>query len=288
VKAVLEQIVSPEGSSFAVFNFASPRFQCPYHYHPEWELTLIQSGHGQRLVGDHLEPFAPGDLVLLGGNLPHTYFHSPDFDEGPRGARSLVIQFHPDLGGHFFKQAPECAGIRRLAQRCARGLVPGRKTSGQVIPLMHSLVPAPPLRRLALLLEILDLLAADTRARPLASPGFHPEFNKHQAGRLERACEWITLHFREPITLRQAARQAHLTPEAFSRFFRRATNRTYVHFLNELRIGHACRLLLESEESVASIAFASGFENLSNFNRRFLEFKGLTPRSFRSQARKNP
>ncbi len=286
MKAILEQIVSPDNASFVFFDSSSPRFRCPYHYHPELELTLIRSGRGHRLVGDDLAAFEPGDLVLLGANLPHTYFHSPDFDEGLEGARSLVVQFLPDLGGGLFSSAPECAGILRLFQRCARGLVPGKTARAKVLPRLLEFEEASPLRRMTLLLEVLDLLARDRQARPLASAGFRPEFNRHQARRLERACEWITCHFREPVTLAQAARQAHLTPSAFSRFFRRATNRTFVHFLNELRVGHACRLLLDTDQPIATIAYESGFENLSNFNRRFRDLKHLTPREFRAQTRK--
>jgi AraC-like DNA-binding protein len=149
---------------------------------------------------------------------------------------------------------------------------------------MRQLPLAAGIERLILLLEMLRRLAADSAARPLASAGFHPAFNQRQAHRIERVCEWLTLHFREPISLAAAARVASLTPAAFSRLFHRATNRPFTRFLNELRIGHACRLLLETDQPIAQIAFESGYENLSNFNRRFRELKHTAPRDFRQAA----
>jgi AraC-like DNA-binding protein len=139
-------------------------------------------------------------------------------------------------------------------------------------------------RRILLLIEILEILASDRKAVVLASPGFRPEFNEAQGTRIEKSCTWITQRFRGPITLVQAARAAHMSPPAFSRFFHRATNRTFVHFVNELRIGHACRRLLETDLGVAEIAYDCGYENLSNFNRRFRELRNMTPVHYRKTA----
>lgn len=281
MKAVLEEISPRESHSFAAFQFSMPRFLCPYHYHPEIELTLIVAGRGQRLVGDHLAPFSPGDLVLMGAELPHSYFHSPGFNEGPKGASSIVIQFRPDLAGGLL-HSPECRRIFLLLEKSKRGLTFEEKTRARVARLMPELVKAEGPPRLALLLEILHGLSSDSKATPLAGRGFRPVFNVNQAGRIGKICDWLTAHFQEPITLGQAAKKAHLTPAAFSRFFHRATNRPFVRFLNELRVSHACRLLLETDKAIAEIAFESGFENLSNFNRRFRDLKGITPRDFRS------
>jgi len=281
MRAVLEEIRTKDGFSFAAFEFSSPRFICPYHYHPEIELTLIAAGDGQRLVGDHLGAFHAGDLVLMGPELPHSYFHAPDFDQGPRGASSIVIQFRPESLPVLF-QSPECRPIRMLLEKSKRGMAFHRKTSREVEGRMRELLRAKGPERLILLLQILQRLAQVQPAEFLAGKGFDPQFNERQAGRIGSICDWLTAHFQEPITLGQAARKAHLSPAAFSRFFHRATNRPFVRFLNELRVSHACRLLLETDKTVATIAFESGFENLSNFNRRFRELKNCTPREFRS------
>lgn len=284
MRALLERINGRQNESFSVFHYFAPRFNCPYHYHPEIELTWILSGHGQRLVGDHLGSFEPGDLVLMGSELPHSYFNPPGFREGPKGARSVVLQFKPDCAGSVLQEAPECQKVRALLLRARQGLLFKGVVRPKVQSLMEALTEAKGSRRILLLIEILELLATDRKAAVLASPGFRPEFNEAQGTRIEKSCTWLTQRFREPVTLAQAARAAHMTPPAFSRFFRRATNRTFVHFVNELRIGHACRGLLETDRGVAEIAYDCGYENLSNFNRRFRELRGMTPLKYRSSV----
>lgn len=284
MRARLERISRKQNESFSVFHYFQPRFTCPYHYHPEVELTWILAGHGQRLIGDHLGNFETGDLVLMGSELPHSYFNPPGFRQGPKGAGSMVLQFRPDCAGGVLKEAPECQRVRLLLQRASRGLAFKGTVRTKVQTLLEGLARAKNSRRILLLLEILEILASDRKADVLASPGFRPEFNQAQGTRIEKACTWITERFREPITLVQAARAAHMSPPAFSRFFHRATNRTFVYFVNELRIGHACRALLETDRGVAEIAYDCGYENLSNFNRRFRELRNMTPVDYRKSA----
>jgi AraC-like DNA-binding protein len=274
MKAMLEQVVL-KPSSIVAFGFRSMKGCYPYHYHPEIELTLIRQGNGQRMVGDHLGDYQAGDLVLIGSDLPHMYFPSGD---------AIVVQFHPELGGGVLQQMEECHSFRSLFSRARRGLAFGSRHHRKFKPLLQTLLHATGPRRLILLLEILDLLANDSQAEPLASPGYRPKINSDQAQRIERVCNWITEHLRDTLTLENAAQQIHMTPSAFSRFFHRTTNRPFVRFVNEVRIGQASRLLLETDKSIAEIAFASGFENLSNFNRRFRELRGKTPRDYRATA----
>jgi len=283
VKATREYVETPLNGSFVHLCYRVPEFRCPYHFHPEYELTLIEAGVGQRLIGDHLAPFEPGDLVMIGPNLPHTFFHPPGFDGGPHGASSIVTFFQPDLAGALLTHAPEADAIRHLLERGRQGLTFDSAVRAEAAALLRGIAgEKEPFARVLRLLEALHLLSCDRKARPLASDGFRYSGNARQTERIERVCQWASRHFREPLTLEEAARRAHLSPAAFSRFFHRATNRPFTRFLNELRIGHACRLLLESDRTVAEIAFESGFDTLSNFNRRFRQFKTTTPREYRA------
>ncbi len=283
MKAKREHVGSEKNRTLEAGRFRVRRFDSPYHFHPESELTLIVKGIGQRLIGDHLASFAAGDLVFMGPNLPHTYFHAPEFDEGPSGAESLVFQFKTDVFSSLLA-TPDCVKLNRFFARSVRGLVIGGATRRRVVALMEQIETMEGWRRWPLLLEILGQLAESRDCQMLASEVYRAESNQRHTERIERVCDWITDNFREPVTLDAAAQKAHMTPAAFSRFFHRATNRTFVHFVNELRIGHASRLLIETEQSVAEIAFASGFENLSNFNRRFLQLRALTPTAYRERA----
>jgi AraC-like DNA-binding protein len=137
--------------------------------------------------------------------------------------------------------------------------------------------------RLVGLLEVLDLLSRSREAQPLSSPSFVPSLREGERERIDRVCRFLNDRYTERIPLGEAAERAHMSVPAFSRFFRRKTGRTFVAYLNELRTGHACRLLIETDKTVSEVCFASGFNNLSNFNRRFLTLKGMSPRAWRHE-----
>ncbi len=284
MKARLEKLTPP--GPIDAFGIRSTAFQAACHFHAEAEIVLIEAGNGRRLVGDRLTEFQPGDLVLLGGNLPHSYHSPPSPSPVRRGAaRATVVHFRWERLLDWEAWGLELRHLTRLHDQAAAGLVFGASTYRRVAPLLHQLPDAPPVARLGILLEILELMARATDRQTIATPGAAPPQDATHAARLDRVLAHIFTRFREPITLVETAQVAHLTPAAFSRFFRRATHKTFVRFVNELRIGCAARLLLETDRTIADIAFASGFRNLANFNRRFLEYRACPPSVFRRQAR---
>lgn len=281
MKAILEKIPLSSDRSFTVLDFELRRFDCPFHYHPEYELTLIASSTGQRYVGDHISRFVPGDLVLMGANLPHMYINDATF---PGKAHSRVIQFLPDCLGAGFFRLGEMKRIRALLDRARVGLVFHGRVRDKVAAAMEQLNKAEGTRRIALFLGILETLASSGAYRRLASPGYSPSLALYQGERINRVCELISKRFRENITQSEAAQIAKMSGPSFSRFFRRATNRTFRAFLNQVRVGHASQLLLETDRSVADVCFDSGFSNLSNFNRQFLRLRKVSPRDYRRKA----
>jgi AraC-like DNA-binding protein len=278
VKAILEKIRHEQDRSFHFLDHEVRRFQCPFHYHPELELTLIVSSTGQRFMGDHIGRFAPGDLVLMGPNLPHMYFNDPTF---PGKAHSLVLQFLPDcLGANFFELG-EMKSIHALLERSRVGLLFQGKTRDKVAQAMRQWSSADGVERLTLFLNILETLAKSKEVRTLASPHYSPSLALYQGERINRVCALISNKYKEEVTQKEAARLAQMSVSSFSRFFRRATNKTFRSFLNEVRIGHASQLLLETDQTVAEVCYESGFANLSNFNRQFLRLRRVPPREFR-------
>ncbi|MGB8854056.1 MAG: AraC family transcriptional regulator [Pirellulales bacterium] len=274
----LENVVPPPGRSLAWDTFDLASFPYRWHFHPEHELTLITSGRGRRFVGDSIEPFEKGDLVLLGPHLPHTWHSTPC--RGER-SRAVVVRFGPDLLGAGFLERAECGRLRRLLVSAGRGLAFSGRAAREIGDTMVGLGAAAPLARLLALPAILDRLAERGIPRPLSSLEWDAAPPSRDAQRIDRACRHIVQHFAEPITLAAVAATARLSPEGFSRFFRRMTGRTFVGWLTEVRIGHACRLLATTDRPVVEIAFASGFGNLSNFNRAFRRLRGRTPREWR-------
>ncbi|HYG77227.1 MAG TPA: AraC family transcriptional regulator [Planctomycetota bacterium] len=279
MQAVFEKIAEP-GQSFVVRRRCDPAFDFRWHFHPEYELTYIVASRGQRFVGDSIEDYRDGDLVLLGPNLPHTWMSQA----APRAkAKHVAIyaQFLDDFAGDEFLSRPELSSVARLLERAAQGLRFGPKTQRLAAPLMEELVHATGLRRMLKLLEVLDFLAQRSDVQPLASPHFAPALKRADEKRIDAVCSFIHENFAQPIEQPDAARRAHLSVSAFSRFFKKTMGRTFTSYVNGIRVGQACRLLIESDKSIAEIAFASGFENLSNFNRRFRQVKRLSPREYR-------
>ena len=279
MRAVFEKVkVGPERSFLAV-EHAAKRFDSMWHFHPEIELTLIVQGRGRRVVGDSIESFVSGDLVLLGSDVPHFWQ-----DTGPQqgGVRAIVVQFTPDFLGQTVWGLPEFAAVRRLLDRALRGWA-FPATTGQALAEPLRLLCAPSgLAALATLLHILDTLSRERGGRALATVGYAPILDRQAVTRLARVYRYASAHVAEPMTLADLAREAAMTPAAFSRYFKRATGRNPSDFLNDPRVEHAARWLRESTHTVADISGRVGFSTLSSFNRRFKERMHLTPRAYRA------
>ena len=268
----------PEGQSFVAFAYAASSFRFGWHYHPEFELTLIEAGSGTRFVGDNIAPFGPGDLVLLGGNLPHTW-SSEGRRAGPTSHRTIVVHFPREL---FALEATEFSKIKALLQRAQRGCHFPQTATAPIARELKQLVKLHGFAAWCRLASILDYLAGLPEAKLLASAGYAPTIRQGAQRRLERALSYIEKEASsDRLCLRDVARTVHLSPAAFSRFFRQMTGGTLVSHINQVRVGLACRRLSETDQSVTEIAYASGYRNLANFNRRFREIKSMTPTAFR-------
>lgn len=280
MRARFEKVPSVADRSFYLREQRLARFDAPWHFHPEIELTLIVAGRGRRFVGDNIESFADGDLVLLGPNLPH-FWHSEGRPARDRRVHSVVVQFQPDfLGGEVWTR-PEFMAIRRLLQRAQRGLHFTGAAGRAVAERVQALGARRGCPAVLELLAILDLLASARNARQLASEAYEPSLDRHAERRLARVYGFLLGHYLEPLTLAEIARVAAMTPAGFSRYFKRATGRNVSDFLNELRVDHAARLLRETTDGITRIAGASGFATLSSFNRRFRERLRCAPRDYR-------
>jgi len=275
----LEDISLQATESFAARQSEANCFPFAWHYHPEAELTLLIKGRGLRFVGDSVEEFTDGDLCLLGADLPHTWYSEPT---GER-VSSQVIQFLPDAWGKEFLQLPEMARVRELLEKATSGLVIEGQTRQRCREAMAEIlrIPAGSAGRVARLLEVLALLSASAEHRVLSTMPAEAEPNRRTQAVLKRVLDRMHNEWEEPPTQAEAAHLAGLSVTGFSRFFRRHLGKPYVQYLNEWRVGRACRLLAESEHSIAQIAFEAGFGNLANFNRRFRAIKRMTPREYR-------
>ena len=283
------QKIASGPSSFAAFVRNDPAFPFDWHYHPEYELTLITESQGQRLVGDGIADYAPGDLVLLGPNVPHSWRSGPMKSEAPTTHRAVVIQFrHNFLGDNFF-ELKEMESVARLLGRAANGLAFGHTQTGRKVASyiadLPSLVPA---KRLAKLLSALADLASEEDARVLSTLQLKPTCRGADQQRIDAVCLYLNDHFGDEIDFADLAERLHMDQASLCRFFKRATGRTMTAYLNELRVGAAAQLLIDTDKSVLEIGFRVGFGNYSNFNRQFKRIKGFGPRTLRCHFSPNP
>jgi AraC-like DNA-binding protein len=284
MKPVFEKTPHGQWESFHCEVVRGPSYNAAWHFHPEFQITLVIKSYGHRLVGDHIASLHAGDLVLVGSNLPHVWQQEEMRRGQPAaGVHAVIVRFLETFAGQDFLEIPEMKPVRRLLRRSGRGLAVTGKTRDLVAEKMRRLPEAAGLERVTGLLSILDTLARSKELKPVASPGFVPVLDGSDEARMQRVCNYINAHLAGSIDRAHIAKEAHLSEGACSRFFKLRTGKTLPQYLNELRVGRACRLLVEDEAKITEIALECGFTNLANFNRRFLEITGLTPRGYRRQ-----
>lgn len=287
MKAFLEQVPVCNDSSFLVREFNVPYFEAPLHFHPVFELTLITEGNGKRFIGDHIGDFGEGDLVLIGPDLPHFYRCAPEYYSPGSTLRSkaIIIQFNESFLGEGFFSVPEMRKIKLMFSDATRGINFKGQTQNLVEKKLKKIKNATEFDKLSQLLSILDLLSRSEETEMLSRQrviGNNPKDNE----RMNKVYEFVMGNFTKSINLKDVADKSNMSEAAFCRYFKKKTRKTFTSFLNELRISHACKLLLEDDFNVAEICYRSGFENVSNFNRQFKTITSLNPLTYKHQFKK--
>jgi AraC-like DNA-binding protein len=282
MKPQLLKISNPPDSSFNYFWWDMPYFPAPWHYHPEYEIVLMLESTGKKFVGSSITDFQPGDLCLIGSFLPHYYKSDNKYYENNPDlrARSVVMHFMEDFMGEQFLKLPESQAIKSLLERSRRGLQFGKTTVNKIAEKFKSIKD---LQGIPKLLELVSILHIMAEAKDFSYLTVNPLYlkNDNDSARMQKVMEFVMANYQEEITLMKVADLASMSESAFSRYFKKRTRRTFTQFLAEIRIEHACKLLMQDKMSVAEISFESGFNNLSNFNRQFKTFKKLTPLAYR-------
>jgi len=262
-----------------------PYFYNPYHYHPEYELTAIIRGSGTRYIGDSIDKFGPGDLVLVGSNLSHLWkcddkYYNEDAD---LTVRAIVIQFNRNFLGEDFWSLKEMKGIKKLLLRSKRGVRLNGDNRIQLQKQILDLLNCMAVERVTGLLSILNIIAKTDDYDLLASPNFANINKASDKKKINEICSFVIDNFQNDIYLHDVADIAHMTRPAFCRFFKKETNKTFFSYLNEVRIGYACKLLIDDSFSISQIALESGFNTISYFNRQFKKIMDQTPSHYRSR-----
>lgn len=255
-----------------------------WHFHPEYELTFSINSVGKRYIGDNIEEYADNDLTLIGPNLPHTW-HSQHKLDNNNPISVIVLWFSHAWIDNVVTLFPELNLLKEKLNQAHQGIQFSDNIARQLRPRFIDMIQADDARKLTLLLEVLVCLQKEPHKK-LASSKFHTQHtNANQQHRLSQVLRWLHDHFADDIQLADAAKVSAMSTSHFVRFFKANMQQSFNQYLNEVRIGHACSLLISSGLPVALIAEKSGFLNQSNFNRQFKNFKHLSPLKFRQQWR---
>ncbi|WP_431686139.1 AraC family transcriptional regulator [Hahella sp. NBU794] len=280
MKALYEKVRYPEDASWRFFLRQLDELPFQWHYHPEYELTYTLNSAGQRYVGDHVDRYESGDLVLIGPNLPHSWRSSQRLDEkAPHTV--YVLWFNQQWVDRLLESFPEYSDVGEILRQSRRGLRFRPTDYTAVDRLFTGLPEQDPRRRLLTLLSLLGDLA-QTPYRPLASANFYSgATNRREQDILDGILDAAHQAFADKLTVEDMARRHNMSVSKFSRFFSKHMNQSFNQYLTQIRLGQACSKLINSKAPIGLIAEQTGFNNLSNFNRLFKKHKGVTPQGFR-------
>jgi len=281
MKARLEQIsITGNEQSFTGYKLNVPEFPFLWHYHPEYELTYIVKGKGKRFVGDSYQDFEPGDLVLLGSMLPHTWVSETSHQEN---CEAIVIQFSNDFIEPLFRYA-EITSIRDLLQQSKTGLH-FKPVKNDVRLLLEEIASNKGPVAFTSLINVLHLLSGANYS-PLSSEHFKAFNSSRNQQRINKVFLYVQQNYTSAVSLQNAAALVHLSESAFCKFFKRISGKTFSDYVNEIRVAKACELLIETDKPIEQIAFETGFESQTYFNRIFLRKKASRPKDYRSRNTK--
>ena len=278
---------STGNSSFTTKVNEYPSFLKIWHYHQELELVVVLKSKGTCFMGDCIETFEPGDVFLIGKDTPHMWLNNELYfkNDSQLKAKALVIHFKKDFLGSVFFETPEMIHLLELFDRARFG-IKFQKTNKQLIKEIQLMPELNGFTKTITFLNILNKLAKHKNYKLLVSTGFISTFQGTKNKTLDRIHAYIFKNFNRTITLVEVAKIAHMNASAFSRFFKQVNRKTFSRYLSEIRIGYACKLLLEDKSNISSVCYEVGFNNLSNFNRQFKIVMACTPTEYISQHNK--
>jgi AraC-like DNA-binding protein len=276
MKPFIQKLTLDETSSFVAKTFRTPNFEVGWHQHIEYELILFTEGSGLSFVGNHVGEFETGDIYFLGSNLPHT------FQKREPGliTSAIVVQFREDFWGSEILNIPESRYIKKLLETSLFGLKITGYSKQLLFSLISDLETTIGFRRILILGQCLDIMATNKEYIEVSTQDVKQTNNKDKEC-IDRIFQFTIDSFKEPISLSKVAEIASMSVPAFCNYFKKSTKKTYIDFLNEIRIGYACTSLMETQKTVLEICFDSGYNTMANFHKQFLKVKKTTPLQYR-------
>lgn len=275
----------PEGKAFEIKELVAPYFDVNWHFHSEYQLFVVLKGKGTRFIGDHMQNFKDGDMVLTGPDLPHLWkndkaYHIP---ENRLETHGVVIYFPHNFLNNSVFQLDEFESIAGMLRKSTRGIEIKGKTNLQVRQMMLDLVPMKGVKGIVQLLKILQTIADSNECKLIADAAYINTNKESERDRMGQVYEYVMHNYQGKVSLEEAAQLSNLSVSSFSRFFKSRMNKSFTDFVTEVRISHACKLLHETDLNISEISYECGFFTLSNFNKLFKERVKKTPVEYRRE-----
>jgi len=285
----LEKISSNLLSSLAVKREITPYMDYPLHYHPEYEIILVEKSSGIRLMGNHVGHFTDGDLVFVSSNLPHVWKNDKEFYQGNKDlfVDVYVIHFRENALSEGFFNLAELSHIRKLFALGRQGIQIRGKDHAPIAALVRKVYQSSGFERLMAFLQTLDAFAHAQDYELLSSSVYAESAINTETDRINRVIDYLMENYTQEIGLKKLADLANMNKASFCRYFKSRTHKTCSQFLNEIRIIHSCKLLVNSNMTVSEICYETGYNNISHFNRQFKLITGSSAKQFKKQYLKN-
>ncbi len=285
MKTALHKSAIPPSQIFVIKDLEDKHFDPIWHAHSEYQLFVVLEGTGTRFIGDSIKSFRPGELILTGPHVPHVWRSDEAyFDRNSADiTRGIVIYLNENFLGDHILEKEEMLGLKKLFVKSMRGLEFYGAKKLQVIEMMKELVGLQGIPSVIHLLHILEILAITKEYHYISSKAYDEGIDQHETDRLNKVYEYAFKNFRKKVLLEDLAELLHMTPTSFSRYFAMKNNKPFSRFIAEIRIKHACKMLTETDESIAQICYDCGFNTLSNFNRQFKELMLKKPMQYKKE-----
>lgn len=285
MKPQLLKVSSGPACSFSVRQDRVPYINNRWHYHPEVELINIKEGNGTQFIGDNIKTFRSGDVLLVGPEIPHYWsFDECYFEETTNTKPDIrVAHFCENFWGNQFLELPENQNIKSILLKSKRGIQVHGRTGNKVASILEKMLKATGTQRIVLLMESLITIAHSNEIELLSSIGFQPNLKEQENDRLNAVYQYSLSNFKRKINMHEIADVANMSPNSFCRYFKNKTRKTYSNFLIEIRVGVACKLLLENRISIKQICYESGFHNFASFHKYFKQITKKTPLHYQQE-----
>lgn len=284
-KLMHEQLTIYAGAPIIARHYDYDRFTFPWHVHNEFEIIYVKESSGERFVADNMEVFHPYDITIVGHSVPHYMKSAPEYEKGDESLRvkGVIIQFEENFMSHSISNYADLAHIKKLLDESARGIHFPYPENKEIIQCIEQLPDSKGTMRIINLLHLLDLMANFKSKRYLGSLHFCQSVSITMDQRMEKILSYLTNHYKEDIDLNDISSSVAMSGSSFCRYFKERSGKTFTEYVLDLRIGYACKLLVENKMDITQICIECGFNTITHFNRIFKRNTGLTPTEYRKQ-----